>query len=127
MARKPSALLTDGELRLMQVLWRRGPATVVEMQEELEDDLVDSTIRTLLKILEDKGYVDRRKEGRAFRYFPLVQEQETRVSAVENLVRRFFGTRADLVLNLLDSGELNDAELAAIRQAIGQRTKGKGA
>jgi BlaI family penicillinase repressor len=127
MARKPSALLTDGELRLMQVLWHRGPATVVEMQEELEDDLVDSTIRTLLKILEDKGYVDRRKEGRAFRYFPLVQEQETRVSAVENLVRRFFGTRADLVLNLLDSGELNDAELTAIRRAIGQRTKGKGA
>src|SRR5687767_3287806 len=107
MARKRSGSLTDGELRLMQVLWRSGPVTVLEMQDLLDDELVDSTIRTLLRILEDKGYVERRKEGRAFRYFALVDEEETRVSVLDQVVRRFFRTRADLVLNLLEDGELN--------------------
>jgi predicted transcriptional regulator len=109
----------------MNVLWRRGPSTVLEIQEELDEELVDSTIRTLLKILEDKGYVRRLKEGRAYRYQPLVGQDETRASAVKQVVRRFFGTPADLVLNLMDSGELDEAELVRIRRALEARKKGK--
>ena len=121
MSRKTSPTFTDGELRLMNVLWRRGPSTVLEIQDDLDQELVDSTIRTLLKILEDKGYVVRMKEGRAFRYQPLVDRDETRASAVKQVVRRFFRTPADLVLNLMDSGELDEAELAKIRRAIEAR------
>jgi len=118
MAKKRAPVFTDGELRLMNVLWKRGPSTVLEIQDALDDELVDSTIRTLLKILEDKGYVRRLKEGRAFRYQPLVGRDETSASAVRQVVNRFFGTHVDLVLSLLDSGELSDRELRRIRQAI---------
>ena len=125
MNRIPSPTFTDGELRLMNVLWQRGPSTVLEIQDALDQELVDSTIRTLLKILEDKGYVRRMKEGRAFRYHPLVDHAETRASAVKQVVRRFFRTPADLVLNLMDSGELDEAELARIRRAIESKGRGK--
>ncbi|MGH7467999.1 MAG: BlaI/MecI/CopY family transcriptional regulator [Longimicrobiales bacterium] len=125
MPRKPTTTLTDGELRLMNVLWRSGPSTVLEIQDALEDDLVDSTIRTLLRILEDKGYVKRRKEGRAFRYHPLVDHEETRASVLDHLVQRFFHTPGDLVLSLLKRGELDEAELARIRRALEARRKEK--
>jgi predicted transcriptional regulator len=125
MTRKTSPTLTDGELRLMNVLWRRGPSTVLEIQEGLEEELVDSTIRTLLRILEEKGFVRRVKEGRAYRYRPLVGRDETRASAVQQVVRRFFRTPADLVLNLMDSGELDEAELVRIRRALELKKKGR--
>jgi predicted transcriptional regulator len=121
MARKRTVTLTDGELRLMNVLWARGPSTVLEIQDDLEDDLVDSTIRTLLRILEDKGYVKRRKEGRAFRYHPLVDREATRASVLDHLLKRFFHTPGDLVLSLLKRGELDEAELARIRRALDAR------
>ena len=125
MARKTSSSLTDGELRLMNVLWQRGASTVLEIQGALEDDLVDSTIRTLLKILEDKGYVKRRKEGRAFLYHPAVGREETRASMVDLVVQRFFRTPGELVLNLLDSGDLDEAELARIRRVMEQKERGE--
>ena len=123
MARKPTQTLTDGELRLMNVLWASGPSTVLEIQDALEDDLVDSTIRTLLRILEDKGYVKRRKEGRAFRYHPLVDREETRSSVVDQVLQRFFHTPGDLVMNLLQRGDLDEAELARIRRALEARRR----
>lgn len=125
MPRKPTQTLTDGELRLMNVLWASGPSTVLEIQDALEDDLVDSTIRTLLRILEDKGYVKRRKEGRAFRYHPLVDREETRSSVLDHVLQRFFPTPGDLVLNLVRRGELDEAELARIRKALDARRREK--
>jgi BlaI family penicillinase repressor len=125
--RKTSPTLTEGELRLMNVLWTRGPSTVVEVQDALEDDLVDSTIRTLLKVLEDKGYVERLKEGRAFRYHARVGREETRASVVDYVVTRFFKTPADLMLKLIDTTELDEAELERIQRAMQlRRSKGKG-
>jgi predicted transcriptional regulator len=125
MPRKPTTTLTDGELRLMNVLWRSGPSTVLEIQDALEDDLVDSTIRTLLRILEDKGYVKRRKEGRAFRYHPAVDREETRASVLDHVLRRFFPTPSDLVLSLLQRGDVDEAELGRIRRALEARRKEK--
>ena len=124
MARKRTTTLTDGELRLMNVLWAHGPSTVLEIQDGLEEDLVDSTIRTLLRILEDKGYVKRRKEGRAFRYHPLVGREETRASVLDQLTRRFFHSPGELVLSLLNRGELDEAELARIRRALDAHREG---
>jgi predicted transcriptional regulator len=125
MARKPTQTLTDGELRLMCVLWASGPSTVLEIQDALEDDLVDSTIRTLLRILEVKGYVKRRKEGRAFRYHPLVDQEETKANVLDHMLQRFFHTPGDLVLSLLKRGELDEAELARIRKALSAKRKEK--
>jgi predicted transcriptional regulator len=125
MPRPPSSTLTDGELRLMNVLWRNGPSTVLETQHALTDDLVDSTIRTLLQILESKRYVRRRKEGRAYRYHAAVAQGESRSTVIDSVVQKFFGSPADLVLNLIDSEELDDAELANIRRAIDRRRRTK--
>jgi predicted transcriptional regulator len=88
---------------------------------------VDSTIRTLLRILEDKGYVKRKKEGRAFRYHPLVDQDSTRSSMLDHLLRRFFDTPSDLVLSLMKRGDLDEAELARIRRALAEHRKEKGA
>ena len=118
MPRPLSSSLTDGELRLMNVIWDMGEATVLDIQERLEEDLADSTIRTLLSVLESKGYVERRKEGRAHVYRALVDRGRARETMVRQLVKRFFGSPADLVLNLLDEGELDARELDRIRKAI---------
>jgi predicted transcriptional regulator len=121
MARPASPTLTDGELRLMNVLWERGPCSVLAIQERLEEPLADSTIRTLLGVLADKGYVRRTKDGRAHIYHANVQRGEARETMVQQVVKRFFRSPADLVLNLLDAGELDAAELAHIRRALDRR------
>jgi BlaI family penicillinase repressor len=109
----------------MNVLWTRGPSTVLEIQNELPEALVDSTIRTLLRILEEKGCVRRRKEGRAFRYHPAIEQTESQSSAIASVIGRFFGRPIDLVLNMIDSSELDDAELARVRRALDRRRKGQ--
>jgi predicted transcriptional regulator len=121
MPRPPSTTLTDGELRLMNVLWERGTASVLEIQESLDEPLADSTIRTLLGVLLEKGYVRRTRDGRAHIYHANVQRGEARETMVQQVVKRFFGSPADLVLNLLDAGELDAAELERIRRALDRR------
>ena len=125
MPRPASPTLTDGELRLMNVLWQRGASTVLEIQQSLDEDLADSTIRTLLGVLESKGYVVRERSGRAHVYRARVEQGEVRSRMVRQVVRRFFGSPADLVLNLLDAGELDAKELARIRRAIERRERSK--
>ncbi|MDX1983340.1 MAG: BlaI/MecI/CopY family transcriptional regulator [Bryobacteraceae bacterium] len=125
MARKTSSNLTDAELRLMQVVWDRGSATVSDVVEALagDVDLAYSTVLTTMRILEDKGYLRHTKEGRAFVYHPLVGRDEAKRSAVRHLVSRFFGnSREQLVLNLLDD-ELSAAEIKRIRKLIAESGK----
>jgi predicted transcriptional regulator len=114
-------MLTDGELRLMNALWSRGPSTVLDIQDALELPLADSTIRTLLGVLESKGYVRRKREARAHVYRAAVAHGEARESVVRQLVKRFFRSPADLVLNLLDADELSERELELIRRAIARK------
>lgn len=124
MARPVSRTLTDGELRLMNVLWDRGASTVLEIQEALSEELADSTIRTLLGVLVEKGQVKKKKHGRAHLYSAAVERGEARKRVVRQVVRRFFRSPADLVLNLLDEGELDEAELERIRRALQRRQEG---
>ena len=125
MSRKTSPTLTPGELRLMTVLWDRGEATVVEIQQALDEALIDSTIRTLLGILERKRCVSRRKEGRAFVYRPTVSRGDTSRRQLRQVVDRFFGTPADLLLNMLGNEELTADELKKIKAAIRDRETGR--
>jgi predicted transcriptional regulator len=125
MARKTSSNLTDAELRLMQVVWNRGSATVSDVVEALAGDveLAYSTVLTTMRILEDKGYLKHTKEGRAFVYHPVVGREEAKRSAVRQLLARFFGDSSEqLVLNLLDE-ELTAAELKRIRKMIAESGK----
>lgn len=127
MARKKSRELTDAELRLMEVIWHRGPSTVSEVAQALaataEPPLAYNTVLTTLRILEDKGYLRHTKpdDGRAFVYSAEVDRNQASRNAVRNLVGRFFGdSPGDLVLNLLENESLSQPEIDRIRQLIAE-------
>ena len=125
MARKRSPHLTEAELRLMDVLWDRGAATVSDVADALPKDLglAYNTVLTTLRILEEKGYVAHTKpeEARAFVYEPVVGRDEASRSAVRYLVSRFFRDSPELlVLNLLENEELGEPELQRIRKLIAE-------
>jgi predicted transcriptional regulator len=121
--RKKSLNLTEAELRLMDIVWDKGAATVGEVAAALpaEPGLAYNTVLTTLRILEQKGYVRHTKsrEGRAFVYRPVVGREQASRNALRHLVSRFFANSPELlVLNLLDDGELSQAELRRIRNLI---------
>jgi predicted transcriptional regulator len=122
-ARKQSAGLTDGELRLMAVLWDKGAATVSEVVDALPKSLPlhYSTVLTTLRILETKGYLKHVKEGRAFIYKPLVDKDQARDGAVNHLLRRFFeGSPELLVLSLVQRKKIDAEEFGRIQKRIAE-------
>jgi predicted transcriptional regulator len=121
MARKKSSSLTDAELRLMEVLWEKGSATVSDVIEGLPKNilLAYSTVLTTLRILENKGYLRHKKEGRAFVYRPVVGRDQARESAITHLLRRFFENSPELLmLNLMEGKKIDARELARLRKRI---------
>lgn len=129
MPRPKSLSLTEAELRLMDVIWNKGRATVAEVAEGLPKDLdlAYNTVLTTLRILEDKGYLKhtKSKEGRAFVYRAAVSREQASRSAVQHLLRRFFGNSAEaLVLNLLEDEKLGEDELARVRELLKEDAEG---
>lgn len=125
MSRKKSLILTDHELRLMEVLWRRKAATVADVVEALPPPLLAySTVLTTLRTLEQKGYIAHEEDGRAYVYHPVVARDDAAKSAMRHLVNRFFGNSpGDLAVALLDETPLSDSDVAKIRQLL-QRRRG---
>jgi predicted transcriptional regulator len=118
---RKSNTLTEAELRLMKILWRRGESAVTDMVDALPEgeQLAYNSVLTTIRILEQKGYVEHRQEGRAFVYWPCVQENEASSSEVRNVLNRFFGnSREKLVLSLLDDDGISAEELGRLREAI---------
>jgi predicted transcriptional regulator len=121
MARHRSPALTDAEARVMSVLWHRETATVGEVVAALKKKrpVTYSTVQTILRILENKGYVSHEKVARAFVYRPVVDEQQARRRALRHLVGRLFnGSPSLLVLNVLDDEEIDPAELTRVKKLI---------
>ncbi|MGH7728930.1 MAG: BlaI/MecI/CopY family transcriptional regulator [Vulcanimicrobiaceae bacterium] len=120
MARKRSATLTDAELRLMDVLWRMGHATVAEVNAALAPPpLAYNTVLTTLRILERKGYVAHDADGRAFVYRALLARDDAAKRAVGNLVQRFFrNSPGALALRLVADERPSDDELRRLRSLI---------
>ena len=123
MPRKKSLQLTEAEQRLMNILWTLKSGTVAEIAEALPKklDLAYNTILTIMRILEDKGYVrhTKAKEGRAFIYRPVVSREQASRSALHHLLGRFFGNSAEaLVLNLIEDETLNEKERERIRNLL---------
>lgn len=125
MSRKKSLILTDHELRLMEVLWRHKAATVADVVEALPPPaLAYSTVLTTLRTLEAKGYIAHEEDGRAYVYHPVVACDDAAKSAMRHLVNRFFGNSpGDLAVALLDEAPLSDSDLAKLRHLL-QRRKG---
>jgi predicted transcriptional regulator len=120
MARRKSETLTEVELELMDVLWDKGAATVTEIVEALpEERLAYSSVLTMMRILEQKGYVTHEKEGRAFIYRPLVNRREAQQSVIGYLLRRFFDNSPEqLVVNLLEHEEVGPREVKRLKKMI---------
>lgn len=121
MARKKTLLLTDAEHRIMEVLWRRGSATVADVADELagKDGSAYTTILTMMRILRDKGYLSCRKDGRAHIYTPRVDRQTAARKAVHQLLGKFFaGSPGELVLNFLRDEEISPEELDELKRKI---------
>jgi len=123
---KPSAILTEAELRLMEVLWQRGPSSVQQVLEALPGGkpLAYNSILTILRILEKKGYVAhaKSKDARAYVYAPLVKRADATRSEVRHLVRRLFQNSHELlVLNILEDVGLSEDELQRLKQYLKER------
>jgi predicted transcriptional regulator len=128
MRRKKSPNLTEAELRLMEVLWRKGHATVADIAAELPKQLglAYNTVLTTMRILEVKGYArhDKPKQGRAFIYRPVISRDQASRSAVRHLLGRFFGNSAEaLVLNLLQAKDLDELERERIRALLKEESQ----
>ncbi len=118
---RKSNTLTEAELRLMKILWRRGESAVTDLVAALPEDepLAYNSVLTTIRILEQKGYVEHRQEGRAFVYRPAVAEDEASRSEVRNVLGRFFGnSREQLVLSLLGDEGIGTEELQRLKEAI---------
>lgn len=123
MARKKSAHLTEAELRLMNVLWEKGPATVGEVAEAVTGDppLAYNTVLTMLRILEGKGYLRHTKEGRAFLYEPCVNRDEASSGAIRHVLAKFFNNSPELlVANLLSDDAIGQKEIDRLKKLIAQ-------
>ena len=121
MSRPKSPTMTDGELRLMRVLWDKGQATVGEVVEALQTGPKPAynTVLTLLRIMEKKGYVSHQKDGRAFIFQPAVDRADASRNALKTLVNRFFeGSPRLLMLNLLEDGQLTPEALKQLKARI---------
>jgi predicted transcriptional regulator len=107
----------------MDVLFERGRATAVEVHQRLPDAPSLTAVRTLIRILEEKGHVRHTVEGRAHVYAPATPARAARASALRHVVRTFFGgSRAAAVAALLDDGErpLSDGEREELTAMIAQ-------
>jgi predicted transcriptional regulator len=118
---KKSETLTEAELRLMDVLWLKGSATVQQVLDGLPEKpaLAYNSVLTTIRVLENKGYVKHIKEGRAHIYIPLVERKEATRSEIRHLVTRFFKDSHELlVLNILEDRGVEARELKRLRQLL---------
>lgn len=128
MPRSKSPTLTEAELRLMEVLWEKGPSNVHQLVEALSGDLTlaYNSVLTTIRIMEKKGYVQHLKDGRAHIYQPLVGKEEATRSEVRHLLSRFFNNSHELlVLNLLEDKTLDREEMKRLRQLLGEDSQAK--
>jgi predicted transcriptional regulator len=113
--------LTDREADLMDVLWEHGPSTVAEVRDRLTDDLAYTTVLTILRTLESKGYVGHGEEGRAHRYSALVARDAARQSALRALASKLFKGSAELLMShLVSDQKLTALEIERIRDLLEQ-------
>ena len=122
----PHAVLTRRERQIMDILYRRGRATAVEVMEDLSGDPSYSTVRTQLRVLEAKGHVRHDEEGLRYVYMPVVLRHAARKSALRHLIDTFFDGSTEKVVGALLGGEgvrLSDAELERIAELVAKAKK----
>jgi BlaI family penicillinase repressor len=128
MARTKSTQLTDAEKSIMEVLWKKGEASVRDITNELsvEKQSAYTTVQTLCKILAEKGYADFRKEGKAFIYTPKITQKEARQSALTSMLNKFFGGSPKvLAQHLMQETDIDLDDLEALQRQIDESDQNK--
>jgi predicted transcriptional regulator len=119
MGKREQKTLTKLELQMMQALWRLGPSTVGQVQENLGQDLAYTTVQTMLNILEKKGHLRRKLRGRSFEYRAVISESKASGHAIRDLVDRMFGGSTEqLVMSLVKTRQLDPERLAALSRKL---------
>lgn len=118
-------VFTERELDIMTILWDRGSGTVGEVREALSDDLAYTTVLTILRTLEEKGYVGHEEEGRAYRYRPLVARAEAREHAVDRMKEKLFSGSTEMLLtHLVSDRDLSRTEVERLKKLLDERLEG---
>ena len=113
---------TDRELDVMAVLWERGSGTVAEVRDGMHDELAYTTVLTVLRTLEEKGFVSHVAEGKAHRYVPAVSQHAAGKSALSRMVEKVFGGSPDMLLTqLVSDKKLTEADLRRLRKLLDDR------
>lgn len=108
----------------MDVLWERAPATAEQVRAALPDEPHDSTVRTLLRVLESKGYVEHETRGKAYHYRSTVPRRRAQSAGVRSFLERLFGGSAEsLVLHLLEDEVLTPTQLKHLQRKIDPRRR----
>jgi predicted transcriptional regulator len=110
---------TDREIDVMEVLWERGPSLVAEVRAALRDELAYTTVLTILRTLEGKGYVSHEQEGRGHRYFATVKQRAAQTSALRHLTRKLFKGSAELLfIHLVSNQKLSAKQIRNMRELL---------
>jgi BlaI family transcriptional regulator, penicillinase repressor len=120
------AVLTRRERQIMDILFRRGRATATQVMQELPGNPSYSTVRTQLRVLEEKGHVRHEEDGPRYVYTPAVPRHAARKSALRHLVNTFFDGSAEKVVAALLGGEgarLTDEELTRLAELVDKARK----
>jgi predicted transcriptional regulator len=126
---RTSPTLTEAELRIMNVLWRKGSGSVQQILENFpkKPALAYNSVLTTVRILEKKGYVKHVKDGRAHIYMPLVGRREATRFEIRHLVNRFFENSHELlVMNILEDSSIEEQELQRLRKMLDEEPGGEG-
>jgi len=117
--------LTQRELDIMSVLWDRGEATVTEVRDRIDPDLAYTSISSMIRTLELKGYVShRRGEGKTHVYFPAIEREAAGESALGRVLDKIYGgSPIKLLAHLVEQHRLSDKELARMRDLLKRPTK----
>ena len=118
--------LTNREASVMQILWDHGPSVVAEVRAHLHDELAYTTVLTILRTLEAKGYVAHNEEGRVHRYVAAVEQQAAQKSALRHLTSKLFKGSAELLFaHLVSDKKLTPAQLQRMRTLLEETKKAK--
>ena len=116
---KDGTSFTERELDIMSVLWQEGSGTVAEVKDELADDPGYTTVLKMLQILEEKGMVRHEREGRAYRYYPRVAQEEAGGHALRRVVDKIFQGSAELALaRLVKDAKPGPGEIERMRALL---------
>ena len=124
--KEPHIDLSRRERQIMDVVYRRGSATAAEITAELPDPPTSTAVRTMLRILEDKGHLTHEQDGVRYVYRAVVDREQARESVISHVVRTFFdGSAEQAMATLIDrsASELTDAELARLAGLIAKARK----